>query len=149
MMDERSKDIRRLVPDDLPEILEIERASFPEPWSLDIFRGTIMNDRFTSLGIFQKRLLGYLIALNTVNELHILNIAVRRDKRRMGLGGMLMDYIFKLYEGSVEAAYLEVRVSNESAAKFYSKRGFKKTGIRSGYYPNGEDALLMALEMNG
>lgn len=147
-MDDQKYDIRFLVPGDLPEILDIERASFPDPWSLDSFRGTILNERFVSLGIFQGGLRGYLIAVKVVDELHILNIAVRKEKRRMGLGGVLMDYVFKLYEGSIKFAYLEVRISNESAIKFYSMRGFRSAGIRKRYYRDGEDALLMTLEIN-
>jgi ribosomal-protein-alanine N-acetyltransferase len=44
--------------------------------------------------------------------------------------------------------YLEVRVSNDSAINMYERLGFfKKSRLRS-YYRDGEDAFLMALELD-
>jgi ribosomal-protein-alanine N-acetyltransferase len=44
---------------------------------------------------------------------------------------------------------LEVRVSNQAAASLYRSFGFREVGIRPRYYAdNGEDALLMDLELS-
>lgn len=141
-------EIRALNPSDLPRVLEIERASFPDPWSVEAFRGVFHSKFYITLGIFQERLLGYIIALWVVDELHILNIAVEPGSRRMGLGGTLLDTLLNGFKSRMKFAHLEVRASNSQAIGFYEKRGFKTVGTRKGYYPNGEDALLMSLEVD-
>jgi ribosomal-protein-alanine N-acetyltransferase len=42
-----------------------------------------------------------------------------------------------------EVMTLEVRRSNEAAVSLYEKYGFTRVGVRSGYYDNREDALIM------
>jgi len=79
---------------------------------------------------------------------HIVSIAVKPEYRRMGIGRSLMERavktLFDMY--GVEYVYLEVRVSNEAAIKFYEKLGFKITRRVSGYYRDGEDAYIMRLD---
>jgi ribosomal-protein-alanine N-acetyltransferase len=132
---------------DLAEVLAIERTSFPDPWSADGFRSVLLNKLFTSIGIFQGDLLGYLVSMAVEDELHILNIAVKPDKRRRGYGEMLLKYILNFFQKKLKFVYLEARVSNINAIDFYLKRGFKNVGIRKKYYPNGEDAVLMTLNV--
>jgi len=42
----------------------------------------------------------------------------------------------------LETLYLEVRVSNAPAIRLYGACGWRRCGLRSGYYPDGEDAAL-------
>jgi len=44
--------------------------------------------------------------------------------------------------------YLEVRTSNSAAISLYHQAGFVSTGVRSRYYENGEDAILMEYNFN-
>ena len=44
---------------------------------------------------------------------------------------------------------LEVRLSNEIGINLYKSLGFIKGTIRKKYYSNGEDALLMVLDLGG
>jgi ribosomal-protein-alanine N-acetyltransferase len=83
-----------------------------------------------------------------VDEAHIINIAVRSDLRGNGIGELLLisgiDIASKL---KAEFVTLEVRVSNNTARKLYSKYGFKEVGLRKGYYTdNKEDALIMTTD---
>jgi len=139
--------IRDLRSSDLPAILEIERASFPDPWSIDSFRSSVNNASFKCLGAFNPHLNGYIISIFAVGELHILNIAVAPDFRRQGLAGKLIDALINNYRSQLFYVYLEVRISNTTAIEFYRKRGFVEVGLRKKYYPNGEDALLMTLQI--
>ena len=139
--------IRDLVPSDLPQVLEIERACFPDPWTLESFRNSLNSRYFKSLGAFNPQLLGYIISMFAAGELHILNIAVKPRFRRQGLAGKLLDELFNHFNDQLTFAYLEVRVSNLSAINFYHRRGFRQVGLRKKYYPNGEDAILMTKQM--
>ena len=47
----------------------------------------------------------------------------------------------------VEEIYLEVRVSNRPARTFYAGLGFREAGRRTRYYLDGEDALVLVLDM--
>ncbi|MBM4432594.1 MAG: ribosomal-protein-alanine N-acetyltransferase [Chloroflexi bacterium] len=81
------------------------------------------------------------------NEAHIINIAVRKDYQRKGIGELLLmaiiDVAMKL-DG--RAIILEVRASNTPAQRLYYKYGFVKIGVRRGYYKdNGEDGIMMSL----
>ncbi len=77
---------------------------------------------------------------------HIVSIAVKPNYRRMGIGTALMNSAMKSLRDvyNVEYVYLEVRVSNIPAIKFYEKLGFKITKRVVGYYRDGEDAYIMS-----
>ena len=80
-----------------------------------------------------------------VDEAHITTIATRNDYRRQGIGErLLISTIEMAMQLSAKVVTLEVRLSNEEAQALYQKYGFRKVGVRRGYYSdNGEDALLM------
>lgn len=95
-----------------------------------------------------RRVLGYVSLWFGVEEAHVTAIAVGHEWRSLGIGDLLMI-------GAVEVARrrgsrflsLEVRASNTTAQSLYSKYGFKKTGLRKGYYSdNREDALVMTTD---
>ncbi len=140
-------EIRELRPKDLPRVLEIERICFPDPWSVESFRGIISSVAYFSFGYFRRDLWGYLVALRAADELHILNIAVEPSRRREGLGTQLLQYILDKLESRLKVVYLEVRASNAPALAFYQKWGFQSVGVRKSYYRDGEDALVMALNL--
>lgn len=76
---------------------------------------------------------------------HIVSIAIKPNYRRMGIGTSLMqramDALKNIY--GCEYVYLEVRVSNYPAIKFYEKLGFKISKTVEGYYRDGESAYIM------
>ncbi len=76
---------------------------------------------------------------------HIVSIAIKPNYRRLGIGTSLMkiamENLRRIYE--VEYVYLEVRVSNTPAIKFYEKLGFKISRTVEGYYRDGESAYIM------
>ncbi len=84
-----------------------------------------------------------------VDEVHIINLAVRESFRGRGIGEILLiasiDLAIKLRASLVT---LEVRASNTVAQNLYSKYGFQKMGVRKGYYTdNKEDALIMTTDI--
>ena len=141
-------ELRRLQLRDLAAIEEIERASYPTPWSRSMFAGELTKPSSICLGAFDREtglLLGYLIISRYVDAWHLMNVAVAAEHRRRGIASTLLDRLFELTAGDGRRGYtLEVRISNTSAIKLYERSGFRARGIRRGYYTdNREDALIM------
>jgi ribosomal-protein-alanine N-acetyltransferase len=86
---------------------------------------------------------------HVVDEMEILNIAVRPELRRRGLGARLLGLALGICaEMGVRLAALEVRTGNAPALALYARFGFVRVGLRRGYYADtGEDAVLMNLEL--
>lgn len=87
--------------------------------------------------------------LGFVKKGHVVSVGVLEEHRGKGLGKALMlEGINGLMSRRGDEIYLEVRVSNVSAIAMYEKLGFTiKSRLRS-YYRDGEDAFLMALELD-
>jgi ribosomal-protein-alanine N-acetyltransferase len=133
----------------LPGILELERGSFSDPWSENMFREEIKDDgRRLSLVLEEGNiLLGYAIGWVVVDEFHLGNIAINKDRRGNGLGRFLLTEIMKqAYQRGCRVASLEVRLSNDPAIELYKKIGFKPIAIRKEYYRD-EDALVMLTDI--
>ena len=141
-------ELRRLELRDLNAIEEIERSSYPTPWSRSMFASELAKPSSLCLGAFDpssEKLIGYLIISRYVDAWHVMNIAVAEEERRHGIATRLLEHLFELTAGQERRGYtLEVRVSNTSAIALYERLGFHTTGIRRGYYTdNREDALIM------
>jgi ribosomal-protein-alanine N-acetyltransferase len=141
-------ELRKLRLRDLGAIEEIERASYPTPWSRSMFAGELAKPSSICLGAVdgeQDELVGYLIISRYVDAWHVMNIAVAPAYRRKGIARALMERLFEVTERDARRGYtLEVRVSNDAAISLYEALGFRARGIRRGYYTdNREDALIM------
>jgi ribosomal-protein-alanine N-acetyltransferase len=141
-------EFRKLKLRDLSAIEEIERTSYPTPWSRSMFAGELAKPSSVCLGAIDveaNRLVAYLIISRYVDAWHVMNIAVANDYRRRRIASRLMERLFEVTSGDGRRGYtLEVRVSNEAAIRLYESLGFKARGVRRGYYTdNREDALIM------
>jgi [ribosomal protein S18]-alanine N-acetyltransferase len=143
-------ELRRLVLDDLGEIEEIERRSYPTPWSRSMFAGELAKPSSICLGAFEAdgeegALVGYLIVSRYVDAWHVMNVAVDLDHRGRGVATMLLERLFDVTADDGRRGYtLEVRVTNSKAIELYERLGFRSRGVRRGYYTdNREDALIM------
>ena len=129
---------------DLDQVMELEKAIFASPWRRSFFLSDI--NRPQGLSVVAEEdgvILGYAVAWGT-EETHLANLAVSERERCKGIGGKLLDEVVAFARRSkANSLYLEVRVSNTIARKFYSERGFVPTYLRKGYYENGEDAVIM------
>lgn len=142
-------DIRPLERGDLPAVLEIERRGYSHPWSEAVFRDCFRNDyRLWALD-HGGELKGYAVISYVVDEAHLMNICMHPDLRGYGAGRYLLRRTMAeaVHDGIVQMI-LEVRESNDTAARLYEREGFEEIGRRPGYYPSGslrEDARVMAL----
>lgn len=138
---------------DLPEVLAIERVSFPNPWHESTFRGEIHNRSISfpcaMLKTGEDKVVGYIIYWKVGDEVQVNNIAVHPDYRRRGLGEALLRYVIKrAKDQGVNFISLEVRRSNLAAQSLYRKLGFEPLGVRRFYYSNPvEDAIVMGLNL--
>jgi ribosomal-protein-alanine N-acetyltransferase len=139
-------ELRRLRTSDLDAVEELERESYPTPWSRSMFAGELAKPSGICLGAFQgEDMLGYLIVARYVDAWHVMNVAVDPAHRGRGIARALLERLFELTGDDADRGYtLEVRVSNTYAIKLYEGLGFRARGIRRGYYTdNREDALIM------
>lgn len=144
--------IRRMTAKDLDRVMEIEGASFSDPWTRAMLVGEMGNDLCRIFVAEQDgRVDGFIVTWVVADEAHILDLAVDPARRRGGIGEALT--MAALEMGQREgAAYmvLEVRRSNTGAQHLYKVLGFRVVGRRPGYYQdNGEDALVMITDLAG
>jgi len=137
--------IRRLIYADLPHVIAIERRSFPTPWSLAMFVLELSKASGICLAALEgDKLVGYCVCSRYDTVWHLMNIAVEPERRREGIAGALLRRLFDEADKPGEQYTLEVRPSNEGAIALYERFGFKRAGLRKGYYhDNKEDALIM------
>jgi ribosomal-protein-alanine N-acetyltransferase len=129
-------ELRRLGLGDLDAIERIERASYPTPWSRSMFASELDET---------GTLVGYLVLSRYVDAWHVMNVAVAPERRRQGIASALLHRLLELTKDDALRGYtLEVRISNLGAIRLYERFGFRRKGIRRGYYTdNREDALIM------
>ena len=138
-------------PEDLDEVLDIERASFSMPWSRGAFLYEMQQNRVARCWVMREdgRTIGYLCLWEIADELHITNVAVDPRCRRQGVGRMLLRGVLEdARERRLRLVVLEVRPSNAEARSLYEGFGFRVIGRRHGYYyDTGEDALVMEADL--
>ena len=139
-------ELRRLEAGDLDEVEEIERDSYPTPWSRSMLDAELRKPSSLALGAFTENgLVGYAFVSRYVDAWHVMNVAVADTYRRRGIAVALLERLFDVTATDPRRGYtLEVRVSNTGAIALYEKLGFEARGVRRGYYTdNREDALIM------
>lgn len=135
---------------DIPHVVQIERLSFPTPWSETSFLNEIYKLRsLARVAIFDEVIAGYLCAEQVLDEGHILNLAVHPDFRGMGVAKVLVKQVMEeMRQKGCRVLYLEVRSSNAIAKRLYERFGFRVIGTRKRYYVTPEeDAIIMAGEI--
>lgn len=137
--------------DDLSEVFEIERASFSDPWSVDLFEAELQNPHSFNLvvrcnSLSDKSVAAYIVYWIAADEMQILDLAVDVRFRRQGLARFLIKSALERAAGNGAAhAFLEVRRGNEAGISLYNTLGFAEIGERKKYYKDGEDAIVMGL----
>ncbi|MHC1591103.1 MAG: ribosomal protein S18-alanine N-acetyltransferase [Candidatus Helarchaeales archaeon] len=132
---------------DMMPAFQIELRSFPIPYTEKFFRqvwehpGTIV-----LVAEMDGEIVGFTIGINKGNDFgHVISIAVDPSHQRKGLGQLLLKELCKKL--ACKKVELEVAESNIVARKFYEKFGFVSEKRLERYYSNGEDAILMRLDI--
>jgi len=131
---------------DVPSLAELERVCFSDPWTAAGIRETIQYETARAfVAEDQDGIVGYVMARISGEEGEILDLAVRPELRRRGIGRRLLLSVWNaLGSEGVRELYLEVRESNRAAIELYRGHGFRPVGLRPRYYRNpAEDAIVL------
>ena len=143
----------KLIPlknDHIDKVYEIERLSYSNPWTKFGFYAEIRNPfSMPFVLLYEDQIVGYIVLWDYGESLHIANITVHPQYRRVGLGRFMIRFAKeKARELGIKTITLEVRESNEPARRLYESEGFVAIGVIKGYYPdNHEDAVVYRYEV--
>lgn len=136
---------------DLTEIIAVERQAYPVPWTHGNFVDSLAAGYPAEvLRGPRAELLGYWLAMQGVDEMHLLNITVVPAWQGRGLAVAMLDrLVAECRRSGLTQLWLEVRIGNARAREVYRRYGFAEVGRRRAYYPvpqgPREDAILMSL----
>lgn len=137
---------------DIPAVLAMEQAACVHPvhaWTDDNYRSSLRSGYWMRVRCEADsgRIVAVCVAMDGVDEIHLLNIAVARAQQGQGIARALLDLLYERCRArQASLLWLEVRPSNERACALYIREGFVEVGRRKGYYPapdGREDALVM------
>lgn len=144
-------EIRSMEVEDIGAVMKIEVVSYDFPWKENIYKDCLKVGYGCWVIEYAQKIVGYGIMSAGAGEAHILNICIRKDYRRFGLGRMLLNHLLGICKDQKAATvFLEVRSSNLGAYRLYEEEGFSEVGLRKSYYPSDqgrEDAIIMAKEL--
>ena len=103
------------------------------------------SDQLAYTPVTMGTLLGYFVCWTLPNQLHLANFAIHPDHQHRGLGGLLLQALFRLARRlEIATVELEVRQSNVAAQGLYRRHGFEVVGERPNFYEHPtETAILM------
>ena len=138
--------IRWMIRRDTPAVLNIEAASFENPWSEDELIRTLRHREVIGMvAELADEVVGVMIYELHKNRLHLIKFAVAPQARRQGIGSTMIEkLVSKLSHDRRNRIMLEVSESNLAALLFFKSQGFRAIKILRDYYEDTtEDAYLM------
>ena len=139
--------IRDVGPDDIPQIVELEKRCFSLPWTAEQLAAQIKDAQHEFIAAISPdgTVLGYVGMMYVLDEGYISNVATDLPWRRQGIADALIGRLCAICEGlRLSFVSLEVRAGNAPAVALYEKHGFAPVGLRKNYYERPrEDAVIM------
>lgn len=139
--------IRQMEYEDIDAVMEVDRTSFPTPWTREIYVQEMNHNDHAHYFVLEEsgQIIGYIGLWIVEDDAQVTNIALLPKYRGYKIGEKLFGYATHyVMEQGASRLSLEVRKSNVVAQNLYKKFGLVPGGIRKNYYPdNGEDALVM------
>lgn len=136
---------------DIPEIVVIVSEALHERYDSSLYQSLSQQwpEGFLVAADESDRPVGFLLGVNQVEgEARVLMFAVEREHRRLGVGHRLMtDFFERCRAKGLQRVTLEVRISNATAIRFYSRFGFSVNDLLRGYYSDGENGYQMGREL--
>lgn len=138
---------------DLEAVVAVEKQAYSHPWTLGHFTDALKAGNVAQGLKAGDQWVGYYVAMQVLDEVHLLNITVAPSFQRQGWARCLMQSL-SLWAQVHQATtlWLEVRASNDRALKLYTGLGFEQVGLRKDYYPSGrntrEAAVVMRMALN-
>lgn len=153
-------------------IAEVDKTAYAHPWNRRHFADSLAGGHALQMLVMTpdpchdpahwahapalpdgRWLLGYLVAMKGVDEVHLLNITTVPVHQRQGWARCMLQALAVWSRGQgAQVLWLEVRASNRAARALYEAMGFQPVGVRKGYYPDHdaqrEDAIVMRLGLD-
>jgi ribosomal-protein-alanine N-acetyltransferase len=143
--------LRPMSRSDVARVVEIETEAFTSPWQEDTFAGLLDRPGVELLVLEHEAdgIVGYAVLWCVVDQGELANVAVVPGRRGQGLGRWLVGRVLDIARArGLRRVYLEVRSSNERAARIYDDFGFREVGVRRDYYDQPrEDARILMVEL--
>lgn len=138
--------VRWMIRRDMREVLDVEREAFEFPWSDEDFTRCLRQRN--CIGMVAESgdsVVAFMIYELHRSRLHVLNFAVARSHRRLGIGTRMMEKLAgKLSPERRSRIVLEVRETNLPAQLFFRSLGFRAISVLKDFYQDTtEDAYLM------
>jgi ribosomal-protein-alanine N-acetyltransferase len=141
-----------LLAEHIDAVVQIEQRAYAHPWNRTNFSDALQSGYQAQMLLADETLLGYFVAMEGVEEVHLLNITVAPEFQRQGWSRVMLDALTLWARGrQAQWLWLEVRVGNTRAMHVYEAQGYARVGVRKDYYPAGhgkrEDAVVMGLKL--
>jgi len=139
--------IKQVKKSDLFKLTKIDKYIFNYPASLKDLENYFKEDTIKIWKISTQKIIGFVIFYHIKDEIEIIQIGIIKSCQRKNYGSLIINKIKKLKD--LRKIFLEVSVKNTKAIDFYLKNGFKKIGVRKGYYKVNKqriDALRLLFE---
>lgn len=126
-------------------------SDFDDFWNENSLKQELLNKEriyIIAKDLDKNEILGFAGISCVLDEAELMNIVVKRNKRRNGIGKALLEKIINICkENNIKLLKLEVNEINLPAINLYKSFGFIQTGIRKKYYNNCDSAILMDLNL--
>ncbi len=137
---------------DLEAIYQLNKGAFSEHWSRASLYSSLESGYDILLCDLNGEIIAYLLSLQVVDEIQIMQIAVSSSHRRQGLASRMSKALIAS-ANNIQLITLEVRISNPAARACYEQLGFQEDGYRKNYYApdvsgRREDAVLMSKRLH-
>ena len=135
---------------DMDEVLAIEQASFPDPWTDDDFiRCLRQKQNISVVAEHSEKIVGYMVYGLEKYSISLINLAIAPEYRRLGVGAQLIAKVrAKLSTQKRKRLVVVVRETNLDACKFFRAIGFKAVNVLRNYWPEtGEAAYRMVYSL--
>tara|TARA_B100001093_G_scaffold449925_1_gene456396 strand:- start:1507 stop:1941 length:435 start_codon:yes stop_codon:yes gene_type:complete len=129
---------------DYTNLIQIEKSAFQDYSSKNELKSLEKNTSHVIWKIEEKKIIGFVSFFHVKDEIEIIKICIIKSFQRKNYGSILINEIKKL---KIKKIFLEVSVENINAINFYLKNGFKKIGIRRGYYAKSKCSRIDALRL--
>ena len=141
-----------LLAEHLDEVMQIEQQAYAHPWTRINFLDALRSGYQAQRLVADTKVIGYFVAMQGVEEVHLLNITVAPQYQGQGWAKVILEALAIWARGQMAHwLWLEVRSGNQRAIRAYTSFGFRQMGVRKAYYPAArgerEDALVMSVRL--
>ena len=143
-------DFRSMTIADIPIVVQLERATYPQPWSEGVFTDELSrDDRAYILAEVAGAMVGFGGLMFVEQDAHVTTLAVMSDARKRGLGTRLMLELIEVgLARGAQNLTLEVRATNDAAQRLYNRFGMAAVGVRKHYYRDDDAVIMWATDID-